>query len=133
MSRKEVVSTGKPFSAVGPYSQAVKAGPFLFVSGQIPVDPQTGQLVEGTIEEKIGRVLDNVDEILKAAGCSFDDLVKVTVFARDMSIFSDFNKIYAARFRESFPARSFVEVSNLPRGVDLEVEAIALLPSADEA
>ncbi len=122
---KRIVFTDKAPKPIGPYSQGVVAGCFLFVSGQIPIDPATGRLVTGSFEEQVRRVLENVKAIVEAAGASLKDVVKITVYLRDISRFEEFNKIYAEYFGEEPPARVVVEVSRLPRDVDLEVEAIA--------
>ncbi|BEP17185.1 RidA family protein [Pyrofollis japonicus] len=124
---KKIVYTDKAPKPVGPYSQGVVAGGWLFVAGQIPIDPETGKLVEGDFEAKVRRVLENVKAIVEAAGGSLRDVVKVTVYLRDISLFDRFNKVYSEYFSEEPPARVVVEVSNLPKGVDLEVEAIAYL------
>lgn len=112
---------------MGPYSQGVVAGGWLYIAGQIPIDPATGRLVEGSFEDKVRRVLENIRAIVEAAGGSLRDVVKVTVYLRDISLFDEFNRVYASYFSEEPPARVVVEVSNLPKGVDLEVEAIAYL------
>ncbi len=122
--RIEYVYTDKAPKPVGPYSQAVKAGCFVFVAGQIPLDPSTGKLVED-FEEAARRALENVKAILEAAGATLGDVVKVTVYIRDISRFQDFNRVYSEFFRDSKPARAVVEVSNLPLNAPLEIEAIA--------
>ncbi len=124
---KRTVFTEKAPKPVGPYSQGVIAGCFLFVAGQIPLDPSTGTLVEGSFEDKVKRVLDNVKAIVEAARGTLNDIVKVTVYLKDIKLFERFNKIYAEYFGENPPARVVVEVSNLPKGADVEVEAIAYL------
>ena len=127
-ARKEAVYTDKAPRPVGPYSQGVLAGGcFLFISGQIPIDPSTGGLVKGDFSEKVRRVLDNVKAIVEAAGGTLDDIVKVNVYLRDIGLFHEFNKVYSEYFKGVPPARAVVEVSNLPLGVELEVEAIAYL------
>ncbi|RLG87090.1 MAG: deaminase [Thermoprotei archaeon] len=125
---KQVVFTEKAPKPVGPYSQGVKAGGFLFVAGQIPIDPSTDRIVEGSFEDKVRRVLENVKAVVEAAGGSLDNVVKVTVYLKDISLFDRFNKVYAEYFPRNPPARVVVEVSNLPKGVELEVEAIAYIP-----
>lgn len=122
---KEAVFTDKAPKPVGPYSQAIIAGGFIFISGQIPLDPATGKLIEGSFEEKARRVMDNIKAILEAAGASMDDIVKVTVYLKNIKLFADFNRVYAEYFKGPPPARVVVEVSNLPLNADLEVEAIA--------
>jgi 2-iminobutanoate/2-iminopropanoate deaminase len=123
----EAIFTDQAPRPVGPYSQAIKAGDLLFISGQIPIDPKTGKLIEGPFETKVRRVLDNIKAIVEAAGGTLDNIVKVTVYIRDISLFQDFNKIYSEYFRGRPPARVVVEVSNLPLGAEIEVEAIAYL------
>ncbi len=128
MARREAVFTDKAPRPVGPYSQAIIAGGcFVFVSGQIPIDPETGKLVEGSFEDKARRVMENVRAIVEAAGGTMDDIVKVNVYLKDIGLFSRFNEIYSEYFKASPPARAVVEVSNLPLGVDIEVEAIAYI------
>ncbi|MEM3832960.1 MAG: RidA family protein [Thermoprotei archaeon] len=128
MPVKKIIFTEKAPKPIGPYSQGVFASSFLFISGQIPIDPVTGQLVEGDFATKVRRVLDNLKNIVEAAGGNLRNIVKVNVYLKDMNKFGEFNSIYSEYFLDSPPARSVVEVSNLPRGVDLEVEAIAFIP-----
>ena len=122
---KKIVATNKAPAAIGPYSQAVQAGNFLFASGQIPLDPETGQLVTGTIEEQTKRVLDNVKALLESAGYTMRDVVKTLVFATSMDYFAPINGVYAQYFPEEPPARSFVAAKELPKGATLEIEVIA--------
>ncbi len=125
---KRVVFTERAPAPIGPYSQAVVAeGRFLFVSGQIPIDPSTGELVSGSIEDQADRAIRNLLEIVKAAGGDEGSIVKVTVYLRDIGQYSRFNEVYQRYFSTSKPARAVVEVSNLPRGVDVEIEAVAVL------
>ncbi len=126
---KRIIQTTSAPAAIGPYSQAVAAGGLLFCSGQIPLDPATGQLVSGGIAEQTQRVLDNVKALLEAAGSGLDRVVKTTVFLKDMNEFAAMNEVYARAFAAPPPARSTVEVARLPRDVRIEVEVIALLPS----
>lgn len=113
--------------AIGPYSQAVRIGNLVFISGQIPLDPQTGRLVEGTIEEQTTRVLLNLEAILAEAGLGFRDVVKTTVYLGNMDDFAKVNEVYGKCFRGSeLPARSAVEVGRLPKGALVEIEAIAV-------
>ncbi len=126
-STKKIVFTEKAPKPIGPYSQAVLVGGFLFISGQIPIEPSTGKLVENDFEIAVKRVLDNIKAIVEAAGGSMDNIVKVTVYLRDINKFSSFNEIYKQYFPKDPPARVVVEVSNLPKNVDLEVEAIAYI------
>lgn len=127
MSVKKIIFTEKAPKPIGPYSQGILVSSFLFISGQIPIDPTTGQLIDGDFGTKVRRVLDNLKNIVEAAGGSLKNVVKVNVYLKDMNKFSEFNSIYSEYFSNDPPARSVVEVSNLPRGVDLEVEAIAFI------
>ncbi len=122
---RRVVSTDRAPKPVGPYSQGVVAGCFLFVSGQIPLDPATGRIVEGSFEDRVRRALENLKAVVEAAGASLRDVVKVTVYIKDMRLFDRFNAVYREYFPEDPPARAVVEVSDLPRGADVEVEAVA--------
>ena len=124
---KTILHTDNAPKAIGPYSQAVKAGGFLFTSGQIPVDPVTGQVVPGGIREQTAQVFDNLAAVLAAAGVGFDAVVKATVFLEDMNDFAIVNEVYASRFSGDFPARSCVQVSRLPKDVDVEIELVAYL------
>ncbi|GFI52898.1 MULTISPECIES: RidA family protein [Duncaniella] len=123
---KEVIATTAAPGAIGPYSQAIKAGNLLFCSGQIPVDPATGTVPEG-IKAQTAQSLANVKAILAAAGASIDNVVKTTVFLADMSLFGEMNEVYAQNFNEPFPARSAVAVRELPKQVLVEIEVIAAL------
>ncbi|MBV4430806.1 RidA family protein [Clostridium tyrobutyricum] len=123
---KEIVNTKKAPAAVGPYSQAVKACNLLFVSGQIPLDPKTGELVSGDVQKAAERSLENVGAILEEAGTSFDNVVKTTVFVKDIGDFAKVNEVYARYFKKDMPARSCVEVK-LPKDALVEIEVIALL------
>jgi 2-iminobutanoate/2-iminopropanoate deaminase len=127
MTLREAIFTDKAPKPVGPYSQAVRAGNLLFISGQIPLDPKTGEVVRGDFKNAVERVMENIKAIVEAAGATMDDIVKVTVYIRDMSKFGEFNEVYSKYFRGPPPARVVVEVSRLPLDVDLEVEAIAVL------
>ncbi|MFQ5832813.1 MAG: RidA family protein [Candidatus Thorarchaeota archaeon] len=126
MSR-EIVSTDKAPQAIGPYSQGIKAGGLVFCSGQIPSNPDTGELVLGSITEQTHQVLSNLKSVLKAAGTSLGQVVKVTVFLKDMDEFGEMNSEYAKWFPEEPPARAAVQVARLPKDVGIEIEAIALL------
>ena len=123
---KEVIATTAAPGAIGPYSQAIKAGNLLFCSGQIPVDPATGTVPEG-IKAQTAQSLANVKAILAAAGASIDNVVKTTVFLADRSLFGEMNEVYAQNFNEPFPARSAVAVRELPKQVLVEIEVIAAL------
>jgi reactive intermediate/imine deaminase len=124
---KQIVSTPAAPAAIGPYSQAVRAGNTLWLSGQIPLDPVTKELVQGDIEVQARRVFDNIKAVLSAAGASFDGVVKTTIFLTDLANFAVVNKIMADYFREPYPARSTVGVAALPRGAQVEVECIVAL------
>jgi 2-iminobutanoate/2-iminopropanoate deaminase len=126
--KKEVISTPLGPSAIGPYSQAIRAGNLLFVSGQIPIDPSTGKLIEDKdVGSQTRRVLQNLLAIVSAAGGSADSVVKTTVFLKDMNDFGEMNAVYAEFFESRAPARATVEASRLPRDVAVEIECIALL------
>lgn len=124
MSKSQIKTSEAP-QAIGPYSQAIKSGDFLFASGQIPLDPKTGEVVKGGIEEETRQVLANVQAILKAAGTTTAAVVKTTIFLADMGDFAKVNELYATAFSEPFPARSTVQVARLPRDVRVEIEVIA--------
>lgn len=124
--KREVVSTAKAPGAIGPYSQAIKIGEFVFTSGQIPLNPETGDM-PGTIEEQTKQALENVKAILEAAGTSLDNVIKTTVFLKDMNDFVRINEVYATFFKENPPARSAVEIARLPKDAKIEIEAIAKL------
>jgi 2-iminobutanoate/2-iminopropanoate deaminase len=123
---KDIISTDKAPKAIGPYSQAVKANGFIYTAGQIPLDPATGQIVEGDVARQTTRVLDNLKGVLEAAGSSLEKIVKTTVFLKDMNDFAAMNEIYAKYFPSQPPARSTVEVSRLPRDARVEIEIVAL-------
>src|SRR5438093_5989293 len=122
---KKTVSTNEAPAAIGPYSQAVRSGRFLFCSGQIPLDPKSGEIVSGDIAAQTRRVLDNIAAVLRAEGLTFDNVVKTTVFLTDLGDFQAVNEIYASYFKQEPPARSTVQVSALPKGAKLEIEVIA--------
>ncbi|MEN2984837.1 MAG: RidA family protein [Dictyoglomaceae bacterium] len=124
---KEVLITNKAPKAIGPYSQAIKVGNFIFISGQIPIDPNTGEVIEGDIREQTKRVLENIKGILESVSCSLNNVIKTTVFLKNLDDFSAMNEIYATYFPENPPARSTIEVSRLPKGVSIEIEAIAII------
>ena len=124
---KEIISTKNAPQAIGPYSQAVKAGNLMFISGQIPLDPETGDLVSKSIEDQAKQVLENVKSICEAAGYSLDDIVKISIFLTDLSNFAVVNDMMKEYFSEPYPARATVEVSGLPLGVNVEIEAIVLI------
>ena len=122
---KKVISTAEAPQAIGPYSQAIEAGGFVFVSGQIPLIPATGELVDGSVEVQTARVLENLKAILEAAGASLEDVVKTTVYITNMDDFAKVNGIYGQYFQENPPARVCVEVSKLPKGALVEIDVIA--------
>ncbi len=124
---KQIISTANAPAAIGVYSQAVRVGNTIWVSGQIPLDPATKELVTGGIDAQIRRVFENLKAIVSAAGASFDDVVKATVFLTDLSHFALVNKIMAEYFREPYPARAAVGVAARPRGAEIEVECIVAL------
>jgi len=126
--KKRVIQTEKAPKAIGPYSQAIQAGNFLFLSGQIPLDPASGELVKGDIREQARRVLENLKGVLESQNLTMEDVVKATIFLKDMGNFSQVNEVYGTYFPSSPPARSTVEVARLPRDADIEIEAIALIP-----
>ena len=121
---KEIISTVNAPQAIGPYSQAVKTGNLIFISGQIPLNPSTGDLVSGSIEDEANQVLNNLKSICEAAGYSLEDVVKITIFLTDLSNFASVNEVMKQHFQEPYPARATVEVSGLPLGVNVEIEAI---------
>jgi 2-iminobutanoate/2-iminopropanoate deaminase len=122
---KETVSTGKAPEAIGPYSQAVRSGGYVFCSGQVPLDPETGESVGGSISDQTRRAMDNLGAVLEAAGVSFDAVVKVTAYLTDMNDFPEFNDVYASYFGSEPPARATVGVASLPKGAKVEVECVA--------
>jgi 2-iminobutanoate/2-iminopropanoate deaminase len=126
MSEVTPISTDRAPKAIGPYSQAVRAGGLLFLSGQVPLDPATGELLRGTIEEEAGRVLQNLGAVLEAAGSGFGKVVRTTVYLVDLADFAAMNAVYARVFGEARPARSTVQVAALPRGARIEIDVIAL-------
>lgn len=123
---KKVIFTEKAPAAIGPYSQAVEVNGMVFLSGQIPVDPATGEFVEGGIAEQTERVFQNIENILAEAGLTTAQVVKTTVFLADMAMFSEMNAVYARHFEGAFPARSAVAVKALPKGALVEIECVAV-------
>jgi 2-iminobutanoate/2-iminopropanoate deaminase len=123
---REVIATDQGPKAIGPYSQAIRANGFVYLSGQIPLDPATQQLVEGDIHVQTERVMRNIQGILKAAGSGIEKVIKTTVFLKNMSEFTAMNEVYGKYFRDDPPARSTVEVARLPKDVLVEIEVIAL-------
>ena len=126
--RREAVSTSDAPQAIGPYSQGIRAGQLLFLSGQIPLDPRTGALVDGDIGSQTERVLQNIAAILKSAGAGFENVVRTTVFLADMGDFAAMNAVYARHMPEPPPARSTVQAARLPRDARVEIDVIAVLP-----
>ncbi|MBI4961529.1 MAG: RidA family protein [Desulfovibrio sp.] len=126
MPTKQIIDTKNAPAAIGPYSQAVWAGDLLFCSGQIPIDPATGQIVAGGAADQAKQVLTNVKAVLEAAGLTLADVVKATVFFKDMNDFQAVNEVYASFFQAPYPARSGVEVARLPRDVLVEIEVVAM-------
>lgn len=125
MPEKKVIATDKAPGAIGPYSQAIGFGPFIFTSGQIPIDPATGEIVPGDIQAQTRRSLENIKGILESAGASLENVVKTTVFVKDMNDFTKINEVYAEYFPAPSPARSLVQVARLPKDVGIEIEVIA--------
>lgn len=126
MTERRVIVSREAPAAIGPYSQAVRAGGLVFVSGQIPLDPETGQVVEGGIAAQAERVLVSLRAILEASGSGLERVVKTTVFLADLGTFAEVNAVYARFFPQAPPARATVQVAALPRGVGIEIEAVAL-------
>jgi len=120
-----ISSPGAP-KAIGPYSPAIRAGQLLFVSGQVPIDPATGDMITGGIADQTRRVLDNIGELLLAAGRSFGDVARTTVFLADMNDFSAMNEVYGEYFAEPYPARATVQVARLPKDARVEIDVIAI-------
>ncbi|SDK57236.1 RidA family protein [Natronincola ferrireducens] len=123
----KAINTKKAPAAIGPYSQAAKVNGFLFVSGQIPMNPETMEIVEGDIKQQTKQVLENLKAILEEAGATFNHVVKTTVFIKDMNDFTDINEVYSTYFTENKPARACVEVARLPKDVGVEIEAIVVV------
>lgn len=126
----KVIHTDLAPAAIGPYSQAIVSGDLIFTSGQIPLDPASGELVQGDIQAQTRQVFSNLREVLKEAGASLDDAVKVNVYMTDLKDFAALNEVYATFFTQPYPARSCVEVSSLPKGAQVEIEIIARKPQA---
>jgi 2-iminobutanoate/2-iminopropanoate deaminase len=124
---KEIISTNNAPSAIGPYSQAIKTGNMVFVSGQIPIDPETGNFVSDDVKEQTVQVLKNLSAVLKAAGATLNDVVKTTVFIADMNDFGVMNEIYGEYFDTNKPARATVQAARLPRDAKVEIDCIAVI------
>ncbi len=125
---KESVASPSAPAAIGPYSQAIRAGSLVFLSGQIPLDPATGALVQGDIAAQTTRVMENLRAVLAAAGCSFADVVRTTIYLVDLAHFATVNETYGRFFEAPFPARATVQVAALPKGAQVEIDAIAMRP-----
>lgn len=130
ITMKQAVATTHAPAAIGPYSQAIVSGDLIFTSGQIPLDPASGELVQGDIQAQTRQVFSNLREVLQEAGASLDDAVKVNVYMTDLKDFAALNEVYATFFTQPYPARSCVEVSSLPKGAQVEIEIIARKPQA---
>lgn len=126
MDKKPIVTKDAP-APIGPYSQAVKANGFLFVSGQVAIDPATGQVIQGTVAEETHQVMKNLEAILTEAGCDFSSIIKTTIFLKDMNNFGVVNDVYGSYFKSDFPARETVEVSRLPKDVNVEISVVAVV------
>ena len=124
---KTIIKTTQAPQAIGPYSQAVQVGNMLFAAGQIPLNPATGELVTESFEAQVRQVLKNIEGVLQAVGANFSNVVKTTVFLKDMAQFAEMNAIYAQYFTENPPARSTIQVARLPKDADIEIEVIAVL------
>jgi 2-iminobutanoate/2-iminopropanoate deaminase len=126
-NKKRIVKTDKAPQPIGPYSAGVKTGRWVFTAGQIGIDPQTGEIVEGGIEAETRQVLTNLKNLLEEGGASLDQVIKTTVFLRNMEEFSQMNQVYAEFFKKDYPARSTVQVAALPKGAAVEIEAVAVV------
>lgn len=129
MNRETISSPDAP-AAVGPYAQGVRCGDWLFTAGQIPLDPATGEITGTSVTEQTEQVIRNLRAVLRAGGCDLCDVVKTTVFLTDLATFAEMNAVYAAHFREPFPARSTIQVAALPKGARVEIEAVARVRGA---
>ena len=125
--QKEIIYTNQAPEPIGPYSQAVKAGNLLFVSGQVPIDPATGNVVTGSIKEETTQVMKNLSAVLEVSGSHFNAIVKTTIFLSDMALFAEVNEVYGSYFTGNYPARETVAVKGLPKGVNVEISVIAAL------
>ncbi len=125
--QKEIIYTNQAPEPIGPYSQAVKAGNLLFVSGQVPIDPATGNVVTGSIKEETTQVMKNLASVLEVSGSHFNAIVKTTIFLSDMALFAEVNEVYGSYFTGNYPARETVAVKGLPKGVNVEISVIAAL------
>jgi 2-iminobutanoate/2-iminopropanoate deaminase len=125
---KKIINTHNAPAPIGPYSQAVAAGNFLFVSGQIPLDPLTGELIGENIQAETRQVMENIKAVLAQAGLGFDHIVKTSIFLTDMQSFALVNQVYGTYFKDQFPARETVQVAGLPKNVNVEISVIAIMP-----
>jgi 2-iminobutanoate/2-iminopropanoate deaminase len=123
---KSIIFTEKAPAPIGPYSQAVQTGNMLFISGQIPIDPETNQLISGTIKDEAEQVMQNLGALLQKAGFSFENVVKTTIFLSEMNHFGDVNEVYGSYFKSDYPARETVAVLGLPKNVNVEIPLIAV-------
>lgn len=124
MNKQAILSQDAP-APIGPYSQATRVGDWIFISGQIPIDPNTGELISGGVAAQTKQVLQNLQAVLTAVGLNLDSVVKTTIYLTDLTMFSEMNEVYATYFRPPYPARATVQVSALPKGAQVEIEAIA--------
>jgi 2-iminobutanoate/2-iminopropanoate deaminase len=122
---KKIITTDQAPAPIGPYSQAVAVNGFLFLSGQVPINPTTGELEQSSIKEETRQVMRNINAVLLEAGYEFSDIVKITIFLTDMSLFDEVNEVYGSFFKSNFPARETVAVKGLPKGVNVEISATA--------
>jgi 2-iminobutanoate/2-iminopropanoate deaminase len=129
---KKIIATNDAPQAIGPYSQGVRAGSTIYYSGQIPLDPKTGQIVSGGIDVQTRRVMENVGGLLKSQGLSYDNIVKTTIFLADINDFQKVNEIYGSYFKQAPPARSTIQAGALPKGARLEIEVIAVAADGDQ-
>ncbi|WP_298646387.1 RidA family protein [uncultured Proteiniphilum sp.] len=123
---KRVISTNSAPAAIGPYSQAIETNGMIFLSGMLPIDPSTGNIIPGSVKEQTTQIFNNIETVLIAAGAGMDNIVKTTVFLEDMSLFGEMNEVYASRFTGTFPARSAFAVKALPKNALVEIEVIAV-------
>ena len=124
---KEIIKTGKAPAPIGPYSQAVKANDFLFISGQVPINPATNEVVQGNINDETNQVMKNLEAILLQSKLTFQHVIKTTIFLSDMSLFAEVNEVYGSYFSGEFPARETVAVKGLPKNVNVEISMIACI------
>jgi len=129
---KKPIFTSEAPAAIGPYSQGIRSGRFLFCSGQIPLDPKSGEIVSGDIAMQTRRVMDNIAALLRTEGLTFEHVVKTTIFLTNLDDFQKVNEVYGSYFKQDHPARSTVQVSSLPRGANVEIEVIAAAADADQ-